>query len=405
MMIAAALATFPERIGSLEQTIASLWSQVDRLYVWLNGYTEVPGLLRDMNPEKLVIGHGDDLGDLGKLQWVQAEAIYLACDDDIVYPPDYAARMRAAVASKPRAIWGVMGARYREPIQSYYRDRVPKIGLSAGLREPAQVHMVGTGTAAFDTRSVRIDPSRFTIPNMADVWLSVWARRHRVPMWCVDRPAGWLHPLSIPGFQIYGHYLRTREDQVQTQMVREASPWPELPALHVRNGVIRQERANPLLGAAELSLEVFDFLRARIDPGRPIVELGSGRGTAALCDLAPVVTLEHSAHWAKRCTRRARCYLAPLAGNPPWYRVAEVQSALAAAAGYQCVIVDGPPSRVGRSGILSHMDLFDNVPFVVDGVHRPDEARLARAIGRRLGRPVRLHEAGHGRLFATIGWS
>lgn len=397
-MISACLATIPDRISTLERTIDSLYDQVDRICVWLNGFDEKPAIL---SRPKITFGVGPDLGDLGKFWWVPyADGIYLSCDDDIIYPPDYARRMCEKLEEKPGAIWGVLGSRFRLPIKSYYEDRTPKIGLRAGLPRPVQVHVLGTGTTAFDTRHVRPDVRAFTTPNMADAWLAVWATQSGVPMWCIDRRAGWMSAMDAPGYQIYADYLATGDDRVQTELVARER-WARLRPLVAKNGVVRQmHRRAP--GPMELSPQAVSFLEERSD-GRVIIELGCGRGTDRLCDIAPVITIEHDPVWARRCTSRAECHVAPLAGDPLWYDAGIVRTALSGIE-YQCVVVDGPPGRIGRSGILEHLDLFDDVPFLVDDTDRPADAVIAREIARRRGYEARLHRGSHRRMFATIGW-
>ena len=64
-MIIAHIATIPERVGSLELVVGSLLAQVDKLWVMLNGHTEVPSFLRQLRNVQYEI-LDNSLGDAAK---------------------------------------------------------------------------------------------------------------------------------------------------------------------------------------------------------------------------------------------------------------------------------------------------------------------------------------------------
>ena len=125
-MIRASLASIPERERSLRQTVASLLPQIDRLGVYLNGYGSVPDFLHDPRIDVARSQEHGDRGDAGKMFWTDAGDFdyYLACDDDIIYPPDYAERMVAAIEQYGRrALVGCHGALLRHNPEDYYGSR------------------------------------------------------------------------------------------------------------------------------------------------------------------------------------------------------------------------------------------------------------------------------------------
>ena len=133
-MIRASLASIPERERSLQQTVASLLPQVDRLGVYLNGYDSVPDFLHDPRIDVARSEETGDRGDAGKFFWSDAGDFdyHLACDDDLLYPPDFAATMVAACDRHGRrALVGLHGALMREKPAGYY---LPLIHISEPTR-------------------------------------------------------------------------------------------------------------------------------------------------------------------------------------------------------------------------------------------------------------------------------
>ena len=112
-MIRASLASIPARRDSLRRVVESLLPQVDRLGVYLNGYGDVPEFLADDRIDVARSEDHGDLGDAGKMFWAAEPGVdyHLACDDDILYPADYVARMVAEVDRYGRrALVGCHGA-------------------------------------------------------------------------------------------------------------------------------------------------------------------------------------------------------------------------------------------------------------------------------------------------------
>ena len=48
LMTTAHIASIPSRVESLRQCVQAIYNQVDKVYVMLNGYNEVPEFLRDL---------------------------------------------------------------------------------------------------------------------------------------------------------------------------------------------------------------------------------------------------------------------------------------------------------------------------------------------------------------------
>ena len=75
----------------------------------------------------------------------------------------------------------------------------------------------------------------------------------------------------------------------------------------------------------------------------------------------------------------------------------------------QCVIVDGPPGFIGRTGILSILDKLRDVPMIlVDDIDREAELQLLQMLSTKLDRIQTTYdvekprEGGSNRRFATL---
>lgn len=224
--VTASMASIPSRAHLLPRVVRSLLFQVDELCVYLNGYDRVPPCLKDNRIKVARSGiDGPDLGDAGKFYWVNDTKGYvLTVDDDIVYPANYVRRYLQEIERlRRRAVVGVHGVVLPSKPRAYYTDRtVFHCRRSQSGHQP--VHLLGTGTTAFHSDTIKVRIEDFQHPNMADIWLGIVAKRQKVPMVCLEHDEGWLRCLSSdPGKSIYERYVG--KDRVQTRAVQGASPW------------------------------------------------------------------------------------------------------------------------------------------------------------------------------------
>ena len=85
------MASLPNRVEGLKDTIKCLSPQVDHIYVWLNGYKEIPNVT-----ETNVTFHlsKENIGAVGKVKIREIidksnDFYFFTCDDDIIYPNNY----------------------------------------------------------------------------------------------------------------------------------------------------------------------------------------------------------------------------------------------------------------------------------------------------------------------------
>ncbi|MEX8517211.1 MAG: hypothetical protein AB3X44_01680 [Leptothrix sp. (in: b-proteobacteria)] len=223
--IVAGMATVAGNETALGVALGSLLPQVDRIDLYLNGYTEVPELLQaypqircQLDPE------GRRYGDAGKFWGLQdcTDTLYLSCDDDIAYPHDYVARMVQALAQhEGRCAVGVHAALLRQAAdtvpRSYYAAESRSVWhFETALLRERRAHVLGTGTTAFHTHHVRPPLSDFAHPNMADLWLAKYLHERHLPAFAVARSARWLQQLPVQRPTIFEHSARRHTGRFDT---------------------------------------------------------------------------------------------------------------------------------------------------------------------------------------------
>jgi hypothetical protein len=195
-MITASLSTVAWRRSALERMLPTILPQVDRLNVFLQGYTQAPDCLRD---RKITIADGRDhpdwlaLKSTAKLFWAAeglvADGVHLTVDDDILYPPDYAATLAARIDYYDRkAVVGYHGAIW----DGSFRDR-QVLHFEKALSHDTPVHTLGTGTTAWHTSSLKL--TELGDWDGVDWTVAIAAQKQRLPMMCLARPAGYLKQL------------------------------------------------------------------------------------------------------------------------------------------------------------------------------------------------------------------
>ena len=218
--VIAGMATIAGRLESLKEAISSLLPQVDKLYIRLNGYTEIPNCCK--HPKIVAsIDIENSLGDAAKFLNLHETGYLFFCDDDLIYPPDYVKRFITAIeASNRKAIVTIHGREFRKfPIQSYYHDNSIKISCLATQLTQQYIHVPGTGVTAFHSSTIKLSLADFKRSNMADIWLGIAAQKSRVPVIAISHNKGWV-TMSRKYDESYSIYsLLNRNDAYQTSIV------------------------------------------------------------------------------------------------------------------------------------------------------------------------------------------
>jgi len=158
--------------------LIDLSPQVDLIRVYFN-QMEVPDWVSEFPSVQGTTG--DDLKAMGKFAPLQSvgKEIYLTCDDDLLYPPDYVRKIRDSLAKHPQSIVAFHGRRILSKGNHYYRDNKC---YHHKRNEPnaVQLHTVGTGVTGFDTRYIRPILPQSGRGRMVDVSIGLWAAENGV---------------------------------------------------------------------------------------------------------------------------------------------------------------------------------------------------------------------------------
>jgi len=194
------IATIPARAESFVDVLPCLVPQVDRLFVYLDGHSAPPPMLKEKS--KITIFRAEECGNLHAssrllpLTFLERPCIFIIFDDDIIYPTNYVATLVEGLAERGgRALVGFHANCFKPPYRSYAKDRV-NINFKEALEIDTQVDELGAGTCAFLSENLAVDPREFPHVNMDDIILAIEAERRGLPRISLRRSAGWLakHP-------------------------------------------------------------------------------------------------------------------------------------------------------------------------------------------------------------------
>lgn len=222
MKTTANIATYPApgRLESLKATVNSLVNQVDIIRICFNGYTSIPPEFD--HPKFECIIPAIDRTDLGKFHWlhsIKEHELYLSCDDDIIYPPDYVQVIRrhehlGAVLSFHGRILNPLG----NP-KSYYRGGHVCYSFLDACPVSLQLHVPGTGVMAIFTTDAEIDPVPDDAPNcMADL---VFANMCQSDIHLIPHSGNWLKNTYVHGCITSQFTNKSADESLHLQQVKK----------------------------------------------------------------------------------------------------------------------------------------------------------------------------------------
>lgn len=187
-MITANLATIKSRRYTLQGVIDSLKDQVDTVRVYANDY--VPEV-RDAE-----VYTGEDYTDNSKFYWLpESEGIYLSCDDDLIYPPDYVETILEGMRKYPGCWITFHGRKLLGYGLDYYRGHLVYrcLGDVAGDYE---LDVPGTGVSAFNTKDFKFDMREWEYKRMSDIMAGQEIAKRKKKIICLHHKAGWIKHLE-----------------------------------------------------------------------------------------------------------------------------------------------------------------------------------------------------------------
>ena len=146
-----------------------------------------------------------------------------------------------------------------------------------------------------------------------------------------------------------------------------------------------------------LPREALDFILTHVAIGSTVVEFGSGHGSELLAERFRLISFEHDEEWLGVTSSHyihasiQSNHYSDLEGETGWYDAKTVIDNWPK--DIDCVIIDGPPGAIGRTGILSIIDLLREVPIIlVDDVDRPQELKLSQTLAEQLDLQMKICE-------------
>lgn len=218
------VASFPAREAMFSQAIASIYAQVDHIFVYLNGYEKIPQFLKR---KKVTVFQSQDYMDLSANGKVFSlgdvdDCYYFTIDDDILYPVDYVQKMLDCMLRYDNKVAVcVHGSVFPENPEWYY-ERTALYPFQSELGTDKFVTLVGSGTFAFHTSVLKARFEDFLPDVMVDLRFSILAREQGVPVVALARPRMWLKAL-MQGEGLYQDFLFKRT--VHTEKMVENTPW------------------------------------------------------------------------------------------------------------------------------------------------------------------------------------
>jgi len=198
--IVVGICSIPEREISLYKTLLTISPQVDTVYVTLNGYTKVPEYSEEFSNVVFELD-SNERGDANKFKNIKkCKGYFFTCDDDIIYPPDYIAKGIEKLKEDSSTIYTYHGRNVKrysnpsdyKPISNFYND-TEQIHFMLELKEDKKVDIPGTGVCFFDTRYIDVDMDIFKQPNMADIYLGIFAKNQGIPIKVLSHKRGWFN--------------------------------------------------------------------------------------------------------------------------------------------------------------------------------------------------------------------
>jgi hypothetical protein len=212
------IASIPDRVEMLKETVRSLLPQVDEIYLSLNNYSATEGMcIKAMDVDRIHIEFLDNkLGDSSKFYFTRKlkDVYAFICDDDMAYPQNYVSYMISKIEEyKRKAVVSLHGRTLNLPITAYYSGANKQYIFTKEVKQDVPVHVIGTGCMAYHSDTIQVSIDNFPSKNMADVHFSVAAHKKGIPLIVVKHRENWI-PYMAPENTIYKEMCNNDSEQV-----------------------------------------------------------------------------------------------------------------------------------------------------------------------------------------------
>ena len=135
------------------------------------------------------------------------------------------------------------------------------------------------------------------------------------------------------------------------------------------------------LGGWAIGEKLYEWIVSRILPNSTILEMGSGAGSAKLAQFYHMHCVEHDIDWMNKYDT-INYYYAPIVDG--WYDPSVIDEV---PKDYTLLLIDGPPGKIGREGILKYVEKLQmkGRVIIVDNIHRQAENALFLQLWAAIG--------------------
>jgi hypothetical protein len=217
------MSSIPTRAADLERVLDRILPQVDRLHLFLHGYDAIPETARRRGISAYLAPADHPFRASGKLYGLLHEpspCLYFGFDDDILYLRGHGQRLRnGLIRYGGLVIVGIHAARFSPRHRSYLRA-VKVRHFAKGWPLDVLADELGSGTVAFYSAALPVDPRPWSHGNMEDLMMAVEAERRHLPRIALARPANSLVAIGEMQPDSLFHQLR-RDDSAHSAVLAQ----------------------------------------------------------------------------------------------------------------------------------------------------------------------------------------
>jgi len=227
-IITASMATVPWRAEALQQVVASLLPQVDRLNIYLNDWEEIPKFLDDPKINAVMSqNESGNLGAKGKFYWCEnIHGYHLTVNDDILYPSNYVEEILHGLSRYSKCVVSYHGSILNYPV--FKKRNIKLTHFVKNCRKDLNVTLVGTGVLAYDASQLDVKLDIFKSNYWADGWFSLQVRNAGFRSIVLRHKAEWLLPISTEGPDIWSlNRTKSSNNQID-EWINEYKLWDKM---------------------------------------------------------------------------------------------------------------------------------------------------------------------------------
>lgn len=189
------IATLPERLIGLKESLSSIYHQADEINVMLNGHDHFPDFPDKQNKITWTL-MDNSLGDAAKVYGLEnKEGFIFLIDDDLWYPPTYADNMIHKY-NQYRSVITLHGKVYTKPVRRVHGGFKENYHCLHTVTGDHVVDIGGSGVMLFHTDKFKIDTSHCPQKNMLDIWVGKRAKELATKIIVVEHKNNYLRYLG-----------------------------------------------------------------------------------------------------------------------------------------------------------------------------------------------------------------